>query len=98
MRRFTPLGPRTVTVQAVGRLPVRTTEPDPSGVRGEEHTMVMSVGRTPVGADPSRASPETGTPARRSRRDLLLGLFGPAAVAVALTPVVLASRAPRAAE
>ncbi|MFL6000711.1 MAG: tyrosinase family oxidase copper chaperone [Streptomyces sp.] len=60
--------------------------------------MVMSVGRTPVGADPSRASPETGTPARRSRRDLLLGLFGPAAVAVALTPVVLASRAPRAAE
>ncbi|MFG2470867.1 tyrosinase family oxidase copper chaperone [Streptomyces canus] len=60
--------------------------------------MVMSVGRTPVGADPSRASPERGAPARRSRRDLLLGLFGPAAVAVALTPVVLASRGPRAAE
>ncbi|WP_406157574.1 tyrosinase cofactor [Streptomyces sp. NBC_00882] len=60
--------------------------------------MVMSVGRTPVGADPSRASPEKGTPARRSRRDLLLGLFGPAAVAVALTPVVLASRGPRATE
>ena len=60
--------------------------------------MVMSVGRTPVGADPSRASPERGAPARRSRRGLLLGLLGPAAVAVALTPVVLASRGPRAAE
>ncbi|MDH6434474.1 hypothetical protein M2158_002951 [Streptomyces sp. SAI-144] len=60
--------------------------------------MVMSVGRTPVGADPSLASPERGTPARRSRRDLLLGLFGPAAVAVALTPVVIASREQRAAE
>nr|WSZ17074.1 tyrosinase cofactor [Streptomyces canus] len=60
--------------------------------------MVMSVGRTPVGADPSRASPEKGTPARRSRRDLLLGLFGPAAVAVSLTPVLLASRGPRATE
>ncbi|MFJ8779805.1 MULTISPECIES: tyrosinase family oxidase copper chaperone [unclassified Streptomyces] len=60
--------------------------------------MVMSVGREPVGADPSRASPEGGAPARRSRRGLLLGLFGPAAVAVALTPVVLASRMPHAAE
>ncbi|MFG2726262.1 tyrosinase family oxidase copper chaperone [Streptomyces canus] len=60
--------------------------------------MVMSVGRTPVGADPSLASPERGASARRSRRDLLLGLFGPAAVAVALTPVVIASRVPRAAE
>ena len=60
--------------------------------------MVMSVGRTPVGADPSPASPERGAPARLSRRDLLLGLFGPAAVAVALTPVVIASRVPRAAE
>ena len=60
--------------------------------------MVMSVGRTPVDADPSLASPERGTPARRSRRDLLLGLFGPAAVAVALTPVVIASREQRAAE
>lgn len=60
--------------------------------------MVMSVGRTPVGADPSRASPQRGAPVRRSRRDLLLGLFGPAAVAVALTPVVLASRGPRAVE
>ncbi|MET8075636.1 tyrosinase family oxidase copper chaperone [Streptomyces sp. NPDC005303] len=60
--------------------------------------MVMSVGRTPVGADPSRASPESGAPVRRSRRDLLLGIFGPAAVAVALTPVVIASRVPRATE
>ncbi|MFI6434788.1 tyrosinase family oxidase copper chaperone [Streptomyces sp. NPDC050759] len=60
--------------------------------------MVMSVGRTPVGAEPSRAGPESGAPARRSRRDLLLGLFGPAAVAVALIPVALASRVPRAAE
>ncbi|WP_405520512.1 tyrosinase family oxidase copper chaperone [Streptomyces canus] len=60
--------------------------------------MVMSVGRTPVGADPSRASPERGAPARRSRRGLLLGLFGPAAVAVALIPVAIASRVPRVAE
>ncbi|MGW0336809.1 tyrosinase family oxidase copper chaperone [Streptomyces sp. NPDC003011] len=59
--------------------------------------MAVSVGGVPVEAPPSATGPAAGGPARRSRRDLLLALLGPAAVTVALTPVVAASRAPRAA-
>ncbi|MCT9084607.1 tyrosinase cofactor [Streptomyces fulvoviolaceus] len=56
--------------------------------------MVVGVGGVPVGREPSAK----GTARRTSRRDLLLGLFGSAAVAVALTPLVAASRSLRAAE
>ncbi|WLW54897.1 tyrosinase cofactor [Streptomyces sp. YU58] len=59
--------------------------------------MVISVGGAPVGGEPSAARTARGGPAR-SRRDLLLGLVGPAAVAVAFLPFAAVSRSLRAAE
>ncbi|MFF0017531.1 tyrosinase family oxidase copper chaperone [Streptomyces sp. NPDC005374] len=60
--------------------------------------MVVSVGAAAVGAGPRGASRKRGGPARVSRRGLLLGLFGPVAVAAAFVPVVAASRSLRVAE
>ncbi|MEU6356313.1 tyrosinase cofactor [Streptomyces sp. NPDC047072] len=57
--------------------------------------MAVSVGGAVVGA---KAAAGRGGTARVSRRDLLLGLFGPVAVAVAFAPVVVATRLTRAAE
>lgn len=55
--------------------------------------MVLSVEAAAVGTARGR-----GGPARVSRRDVLLGLFGPVAVAAAFVPVVAATRSIRAAE
>ncbi|MGC0403241.1 hypothetical protein RKD27_005885 [Streptomyces sp. SAI-126] len=55
--------------------------------------MVVSVEVAAVGTARKR-----GGPARVSRRDVLLGLFGPVAVAAAFVPVVAATRSIRAAE
>lgn len=60
--------------------------------------MVMSVGGAAVGAQPPATGGARGGPGRRNRRDLLLGLLGPAAVAVALAPLVGVERVRRAAE
>ncbi|KOG29129.1 tyrosinase cofactor [Streptomyces resistomycificus] len=57
--------------------------------------MVVSAGGVPVGAEPSATSAVRGGPVRGSRRDLLRGLLAPA-VALALTPIVAASRPLRA--
>lgn len=61
--------------------------------------MVVSVEVPAVGAAPSRGSRrDRGGPARVSRRDVLLGLFGPVAVAAAFVPVAAATRSLRAGE
>ena len=60
--------------------------------------MVVGVGGAAVGARHRGAARERGGPARVSRRGLLLGLFGPVAVAAAFVPVVAATRSIRAAE
>ncbi|NEB02010.1 tyrosinase cofactor [Streptomyces sp. SID13726] len=60
--------------------------------------MVVSDGGAVVGAVPLRAGRGRGGPGRVSRRDVLLGLFGPVAVVAAFAPVVAVSRTPRAAE
>ncbi|MFF7048346.1 tyrosinase family oxidase copper chaperone [Streptomyces griseorubiginosus] len=61
--------------------------------------MVVSVEVAAVGTARSRGSrrPRGGS-ARVSRRDVLLGLFGPVAVAAAFVPVAAATRSLRAAE
>ncbi|MDH6215808.1 tyrosinase cofactor [Streptomyces pseudovenezuelae] len=53
--------------------------------------MVVSVGGVPVGAEPAPKGRTRGGPAQGTRRDVLRGLFVPA-VALALAPVVAASR------
>ncbi|MGW1213723.1 tyrosinase family oxidase copper chaperone [Streptomyces sp. NPDC002499] len=53
--------------------------------------MVVSVGGVPVGAEPAAKGGARGGPAQGTRRDVLRGLLVPA-VALALAPVVAASR------
>ena len=58
--------------------------------------MAVSVGGAVVGPEPRATGRTRGGPARVSRRGVLLGLFGPVAVAVASVPVVAVSRSLRA--
>lgn len=60
--------------------------------------MAVSVGGAVAGAEPRATGRTRGAPARVSRRGVLLGLFGPVAVAAAFVPVAAVSRSPRAAE
>jgi len=60
--------------------------------------MVVSVEVAAVGTAGSRSRHDRGGPARVSRRGVLLGLFGPVAVAAAFVPVAAATRSLRAAE
>ncbi|MFC8435930.1 tyrosinase family oxidase copper chaperone [Streptomyces sp. NPDC057253] len=60
--------------------------------------MVVSVEVTAVGTAGSRSRHDRGGPTRVSRRGVLLGLFGPVAVAAAFVPVAAATRSLRAAE
>ncbi|MEU0406788.1 tyrosinase family oxidase copper chaperone [Streptomyces griseorubiginosus] len=60
--------------------------------------MVVSVEVAAVGTARGRSRRDRGGPTRVSRRDVLLGLFGPVAVAAAFVPVAAATRSLRAAE
>ncbi|MFE3858309.1 tyrosinase family oxidase copper chaperone [Streptomyces griseorubiginosus] len=60
--------------------------------------MVVSVEVAAVGTARGRSRRDRGGPARVSRRGVLLGLFGPVAVAAAFVPVAAATRSLRAAE